>query len=201
MIKIFTGENRIRANQEINRILGENYEIIEGTDLTPNDLPSIFQGASLFSAKRNILVRDLSENRFTFEKLPEYLDTPHNIIILELKLDKRSVTYKTLKDQIEIRDFPLPKDPNINLVFDIYRTAKTNGKKAVNNLEKIKHHEDPIRFCGLMISQALKDYKAHQGIKEKRALKELSKLDLDLKTTSLEPWLLIQSFLLRVSSL
>ena len=95
----------------------------------------------------------------------------------------------------------MPKDPNINLVFDIYRTAKVNGKKAVKDLDKIKHHEDPIRFCGLMISQALKDYRAHQGTKEKRALKELSKLDLDLKTTSLEPWLLIQSFLLRVSSL
>ena len=201
MIRIFTGENRIRANQAVSQILGENYEIIEGTDLTPNDLPSIFQGASLFSVKRNILIRDLSDNKPTFEKIPEYLDTPHDVIILELKLDKRSATYKMLKDQIEIRDFPLPKDPNINLVFDIYRTAKVNGKKAVKDLDKIKHHEDPIRFCGLMISQALKDYRAHQGTKEKRALKELSKLDLDLKTTSLEPWLLIQSFLLRVSSL
>ncbi len=76
-----------------------------------------------------------------------------------------------------------------------------SAKKAVKDLEKIKHHEDPIRFCGLMISQALKDYRAYQGIKEKRALKELSKLDLDLKTTSLEPWLLIESFLLRASSL
>lgn len=201
MIRIFTGENRIRANQAVSQILGENYEIIEGTDLTPNDLPSIFQGASLFSVKRNILIRDLSDNKPTFEKIPEYLDTPHDVIILELKLDKRSATYKILKDQIEIRDFPMPKDPNINLVFDIYRTAKVNGKKAVKDLDKIKHHEDPIRFCGLMISQALKDYRAHQGTKEKRALKELSKLDLDLKTTSLEPWLLIQSFLLRVSSL
>ena len=201
MIRIFTGENRVRANQEINQILGNDYEIIEGADLTPNDLPSIFQGASLFSAKRNILIRDLSDNKLTFEKLPEYLDTLHNVIILELKLDKRSTTYKTLKDQIEIRDFPMPKDPNINLVFDIYRTAKVNGKKAIKDLDKIKHHEDPIRFCGLMISQALKDYRAHQGTKEKRALIELSKLDLDLKTTSLEPWLLIQSFLLRVSSL
>ena len=201
MIRLFTGENRIRANQAVSQILGENYEIIEGTDLTPNDLPSIFQGASLFSVKRNILIRDLSDNKPTFEKIPEYLDTPHDVIILELKLDKRSATYKMLKDQIEIRDFPMPKDPNINLVFDIYRTAKVNGKKAVKDLDKIKHHEDPIRFCGLMISQALKDYRAHQGTKEKRALKELSKLDLDLKTTSLEPWLLIQSFLLRVSSL
>ena len=82
MIKIFTGENRMRANQEINTALGKDYEIIEGADLSPNDLPSIFQGASLFAEKRNILIRDLSENKLVFEKLPEYLDTPHNVIIL-----------------------------------------------------------------------------------------------------------------------
>lgn len=201
MIKIFTGENRVRANQEITTSLGKDHEVIEGVDLSPNDLPSIFQGASLFAEKRNILIRDLSENKLVFEKLPEYLDTPHNVIILELKLDKRSAAYKAIKNQVEIKEFTLPKDPNINLVFDIYRIAKTNGKQAVEKLDKIKHQEDPIRFCGLIISQALKDYKSHQGIKEKRVLEELSKLDLDLKTTSLSPWLLIQSFLLRVSSL
>ena len=28
MIKIFTGDNRIRANQAVSQILGENYEIM-----------------------------------------------------------------------------------------------------------------------------------------------------------------------------
>jgi DNA polymerase III delta subunit len=56
-------------------------------------------------------------------------------------------------------------------------------------------------FFGLLASQALKDYSQKQGTKEKRVLKELSKLDLDLKTTSYQPWLLIESFLLRLSSL
>ena len=67
-------------------------------------------------------------------------------------------------------------------------------------LEKIQSEEDPIMFCGLLISQALKDFNQKQGTKEKRVLRELSKLDLDLKSTSLQPWLLVQSFLLRLSS-
>ncbi len=201
MIKIFTGDDRLRANQTITRLLGQNYEIIEGGDLTPNDLPSIFQGSSLFDKTRNILIRDLSVNQATFEKLPDYLNTPHNVIILELKLDKRSATYKNLKDQIEIIDFSLPKDPNLKLVFDIYKIAKTDGQRAVKMLSKIQASEEPIRFCGLLISQALKDYKNHQGIKEKRVLHELSKLDLDLKSTSFQPWLLVQSFLLKLPSL
>ncbi len=201
MIKIFYGDDRVRAQQEIIKFLGPDYEIIEGTDLEPAELPSLFLGNSLFADTRAILIHDFTINKPVYEKLPDYLNTPHQIVILESKLDKRSATFKTIRDNIEIKEFTLPKNPNFNLVFDIYRTAKHDGKKAVEMLGKIQSEEDPIMFCGLMISQALKDFKAHQGIKEKRALRELSKLDLDLKSTSFEPWLLVQSFLLRLSSL
>lgn len=202
MIKLFYGDDRVRAQQEITKFLGTtDYEIIEGADLTPADLPSIFLGNSLFAESRAILIRDFTANKPVCEKLSDYLNTPHKVVILELKLDKRSAIYKTLKGQIEFQEFTLPKNPNLGLVFDIYRTAKHDGTKAVQMLEKIQAEEDPIMFCGLMISQALKDFKQKQGIKEKRALRELSKLDLDLKSTSIQPWLLVQSFLLRLSSL
>ncbi|MDO4399065.1 MAG: hypothetical protein Q4C24_02110 [Candidatus Saccharibacteria bacterium] len=202
MIKLFYGDDRVRAQQEITKFLGAtDYEIIEGADLTPADLPSIFLGNSLFAESRTILIRDFTANKPVCEKLSDYLNTPHKVAILELKLDKRSAVYKALKGQIEFQEFTLPKNPNLGLVFDIYRTAKHDGAKAVQMLEKIQAEEDPIMFCGLMISQALKDFKQKQGIKEKRALRELSKLDLNLKSTSIQPWLLVQSFLLQLSSL
>lgn len=202
MIKIFYGDDRVRAKAEIIKFLGtKDYEIIEGADLTPADLPSIFLGNSLFASTRAVLIRDFTTNKPAYEKLPEYLNTPHQIAILDAKMDKRSAIYKTLKGQIEFQEFTLPKNPNLNLVFDIYRTAKRDGVKAVKMLEKIQYEEDPIMFCGLLISQALKDFNQKQGTKEKRVLRELSKLDLDLKSTSLQPWLLVQSFLLRLSSL
>ena len=106
-----------------------------------------------------------------------------------------------MKDKIEIREFTLIKNQNFGLVFDIYRVAKRDGKRAVEMLDKIKQDEDPIRFTGLLISQALKDYARNPGVKEKRVLLELSKLDLEMKSTTYSPWLLVQSFLLRVSSL
>lgn len=201
MIKIFTGENRTKASAEITRLLGNDYEVVEGASLTPEDLPSIMQGASLFADTRNILIRDLSPNKPVFDRLPGYLNTPHNIIIQEITLDKRSSTYKALKDQIEIVEFALPQSSNLGIIFNIYSTAKVDGKKAVKMLEKIEPEEDPIKFCGLLISQALKDYRKKQGIKEKKALRELSKLDLNLKSTSYQPWLLVRSFLLQLSSL
>ena len=201
MIKIFTGDDRVNANEQIKRELGVDYEVIEGQDLTPEDLASILKGASLFTDDRRILIRDLSINKAVFDLLPNYLDTPYKVVLLELKLDKRSSAYKKLKDEIEIREFKLNDTQNFSLVFDIYRVAKRDGKKAVEMLDKIKQEEDPIRFTGLLVSQALKDYAKNPGTKEKRALKELSKLDLNLKTTSYSPWLLVSSFLLQVSSL
>ncbi len=201
MIQVFYGDDRVRAKSEISKILGENYEVYDGPELESTDLPNLFLGNSLFSDARSILIRDFLANKTIADKLQDYLDTPHNVILFELKLDKRSTVYKALKDQITFKEFALQKNPNLKLVFDIYKTAKTDGKKALTMLSKIKPEEDPMMFFGLLVSQAIKDYSLRQGIKEKRALKELSKLDLNLKSTSYQPWLLIESFLLRLSSL
>ena len=201
MIQVFYGEDRIRAKAEIAKILGQDYEIYEGAELALSDLPSLFLGNSLLANTRSILLRDFLSNKSIADELPNFLNTPHNVIILELKLDKRAAVYKTLKDQISFKEFALPKNPNLSLVFDIYKVAKINGPKALAMLEKIKAEEEPMMFFGLLVSQAIKDYSAKQGTKEKRALHELSRLDLELKTTSFQPWLLIESFLLRLSSL
>ena len=201
MIKVFYGEDRVKAKQEIEKLLGKDYEVIDAADLTDQDLPTIFLGASLFAEKRKILIRDLFANKPVAEKLVNYLNTPHDIIILELKLDKRSTTYKELKDQLEFKEFKLPEEKNFGIVFDIYTTAKRDGKKAITMLESIKQDQDPMMFFGLLVSQAVKDFARNQGTKEKRVLKELSKLDMILKTTSSQSWLLIESFLLQVSSL
>ena len=203
MIRIFTGENRVRAKQEIVKILGEDHETIEGADLELADMPTVFLGNSLFAEVRHVLVQDLEENKPAWEKLPEYLDTPHEVIIWETKLDKRTTTYKELaKKKVEVREFAMPRDMNAGLVFDIYRTAKRDGVRAVEMLRKIEPAQDQMMFVGLMASQAIKDFISHQGVREKKALKELSKLDLELKSTAINPsWLLIEGFLIRLASL
>lgn len=200
MIKIFTGNDRVAAKKAIEKFLGPRYEIIDAANLDLSDLPNIFFGSSLFDAKRRILLRDFSENKVAFEKLSDYLDSPHQIALFETKLDKRSAAYKTIKGKVDIQEFTLPQNQDFRLVFDIYRTAKKDGKKAIELLEKIKINEDPIQFAGLLNSQAINDYASKQGAKERRTLKELSKLDIDLKSSKLSSWSLIESFLLRLSS-
>ena len=69
-------------------------------------------------------------------------------------------------------------------------------------LSQIKTEEDPIMFKGLLVSQAIKDFAARPtGAREHRVLKELAATDLAMKSAKVEPWLLVESFLLRMSSL
>ncbi len=201
MIRVFYGDDRIKAKQEIRRLLGDGYEVLDGAELSANDLPSVFFGASLFAEKRSIMITDFTANRAVYDELPKYLDTKHEIILLETKIDKRAATYKELKDRLEFREFKLPDNTNFQVIFDIYRTAKRDGRRAIEMLESVKLNEDPIKFTGLLVSQAIKDFSAHPGTTEKKALKEIAKLDLDMKSTAVDPWLLVESFLLRLKTL
>ena len=82
MIRLFYGDDRIRANQEIQKILGTDYEVVEGEEISLTDLPTIFLGASLLNPTRKILIRDLTPNKAAFDELPKYLNSPHEIVVL-----------------------------------------------------------------------------------------------------------------------
>ncbi len=201
MLRIFYGENRLEAEKKIKALLGERYEVFEGENLELTDLPSIFQGTSLFGVeKRKILLKEVGANSAIWEKVVDYVDTEHDVVVWETKLDKRSAGYKRLKDAgVEMVEFPALKKPEMNLVFGILDTALRDGPKAVEAVEKIETDQDPYMFFGLLVTQALKKYE-NSGArgKEKRLLKELAKLDMQMKTTGVEPWMLVKAFLLRI---
>ena len=200
MIKVFYGENRVQAQAEIRKFLGNNYEVVEGAELAKTDLPSLLMGGSLFADERKILIRDVLANREVAEDLVKYVDTPHKVVCLELKIDKRSAIYKELRDRVEFKEFVMPRDKDAAKVFEIYKMAKRDGVRAVKMLEEIKEKQEPMMFLGLMVSQAVRDYVVHPGTKEKRALRELSRLDMQLKGATLQPWTLIQAFLLQLKT-
>ena len=201
MIKIFVGDDRIRAKQAIVQFLGQDYEVFDGPDLMEDDLLNICSGNSLLSLHRSILIRDLSKNKSLFEKIPDYLDTQHSVALLEQKLDKRSSVYKALKEKKLVFQFDLNPGADYGKVFNIFSVAKQNGLKAIDMLEEIKNQEDPMMFFGLLASSAIKDFGRNQGTREKQVLKLLSRLDLRIKSSSMDPWLLIESFLVQLSRL
>lgn len=202
MLRIFYGDDRVAAGKAVESVLGANYEVIEGENLTVTDLPSVFQGTSLFAGeKRRILLKDLTENAAVWEKVADYSATDHEVVIWETKLDKRAAGYKKLKATgVEMREFALRQPPEAKAVFNILDAALRNGAQAVKMVEQIQENQDPYMFFGLMVTQALKKFEVRQGRKERELLQLLSELDMQMKTTVIEPWDLVKSFLLRVSA-
>ena len=199
MIKIFYGDDRKAAENAAKKALGANFEVLEGANLEVAELPSLFLGGTLFASERALLIKDLGENKPVMDEMAKYLETPHNVVIWESKLDKRTAFYKEVKDKVEIREFALPKENGFGIAKDIYNMAKRDGVKAVEMTKKIMDDTDPYMFFGAIASLAITDFSYKQGTKEKRVLTELSKLDNLMKSSSIQPWLLLQSFLLQLS--
>ena len=61
MIKVFSGSDRAKIDAEVKKFLGKDYEVFDSENLKPEDIINIFVGASLFAAKRKILIKDLAE--------------------------------------------------------------------------------------------------------------------------------------------
>lgn len=203
MLKVFYGGNRVGAEQAIKRELGEGYEVFDGENLGLTDLPSIFQGTSLFdTGKRKILLKNVTENSTVWEKVVDYVDTEADVIIWEMKLDKRSAGYKRLLEaKVVMREFPEVVPAESKAVFNILDLALRDGKAAVKEVEKIEMMQDPYMMFGLFVTQALKKYEYSGGAaREKKLLKKLAELDLRMKSATMEPWVLIKAFLLEIGT-
>jgi DNA polymerase III delta subunit len=203
MIKVFYGEDRIKARKAIDRLFGADYEVIEAENLTTSDMASVFLGTSLFGEKRTILVKDLSANKECWEMVPNFVDDcPHDIVLWEAKLDKRSAAYKALSKNknVEFKEFAAAEDPNNKLVFDILDAAMRGDNSAVKMCEKIEQTNDPYMFMGLMVSQAIKKLQ-YNNAKAAKTLKILAEADVNMKSTCIEPWTLIKMALLKIASL
>lgn len=209
MIKIFTGEDRVKAQEAIKKELGEGYEVFEGENLEAGDLSGIFFGETLFASfsERRVLIKDLTENKEIFEefsqRIEDFSKTDAKVILFETKLDKRLTSVKNVvKAGVEVVEFKSVAKVDPRAVFNVYDLAFKDGRKAVLELEKIEASQDPYMFFGLLVSQALKrlEWKP-KGTKEKRVLKELSRVDMLMKSSSVEPWILIKGFLLRVKEI
>lgn len=203
MINIFFGEDRAAALDAAHKFLGKNYEVIEGENLEPSDLPSIFLGASLFDAERHILIKDIlaNKNKSTLESLTNYLDTPHIIVLVENQLDKRTSLYKTLAKSATIKEFKNATNFNRGLAFDVYDTALRDGARAVKMVDELAKTSSAPEVIGAWTWKAAQNYKNSPRAREQKALQSLAKIDLQTKSSSTDAWLLLKAFLLTLSQL
>ena len=111
MINLFIGENSFEINRQL-RLMAEQFdgqvERVDGAALEARQLPDLLMGVSLFSDKRLVIIRDLSSNKTLWPELGGWLNRVSddiNLVLVEPKPDKRTITFKELKKLAKISEF------------------------------------------------------------------------------------------------
>lgn len=116
MITVLAGINSQAIREELTSIkkaFTEEYgsqgiETVSAEQLQSEQLSSLLSGATLFALERLVIIRTLSENKMLAEQFLTKLDSiseQTQVVLVEGSLDKRTVFYKTLKKQAELREF------------------------------------------------------------------------------------------------
>lgn len=206
MLRIFYGTDRKSAEDEAKKLLGKGYEVVDGESLDTSEFSPIFLGASLFTTDRKILIKSLLAKKENAEELEKYLDTKNTVILIENSLNGTWTAVKNIKKNpnVEVKEFKLPENnANRFVSFKIYDLAMENSKSAYDLLKKNEETEDPYMMLGSFASTAIKNYSNRKTTKGKRIIKELARLDKLMKTTKFsdDPWLLLETFVLRAKTL
>ena len=204
-IKVFYGTDRIAARKAAERVLGAEYEVIDGENLTLSDLESIFRGATIFDmgAERKILLKDLSANKDCFEKLPEYADTTSMVALLEGKLSKATSAVKALFacKGVEAKEFTSREDAPVaynNLAAPFNSAFSGHGADAIRRLKTIKDKTAAPAYIGIMGAEAIK---AIMKPKAQQAIKIIAKADMMMKSSKVDMWVPVEWALLEIAQL
>ena len=206
---VFSGNDRVKIQEKIRRILGEDYEVFEGGELDATSLMEICTSASLFAAKRRILIKDItpvtaskevtsSRGFEPYEVLAKYADTPHMIVIWETNTSLK----KAFKDFCKL---PRVKKEKIDAVekvdrfaiFKLFDEAMRGGEGIVEKYRAL--NSDPYMTVGALASWSINKYKFRFGAREKRVVKAVAELDMQTKRSKIAPELLVEAFLARLA--
>jgi DNA polymerase III delta subunit len=120
MITVLTGENSFDIERELKRIVDASditAERIDGSDIELRQLPDLLMGGTLFASKRLVIIKHLSDNKSVWPAFSDWIGRVSDdttLILVEPKPDKRTVTYKSLKDAAKLVDFPAWTDRDIS---------------------------------------------------------------------------------------
>jgi DNA polymerase III subunit delta len=120
MITVLTGENSFEIEREITRIINDTdvvAERIDGSVLELRRLPDILMGGTLFARERLVIIKGLSENSSIWPVFSDWINRVSDdttLLLVEPKPDRRTLTYKSLKDAAKLVDFPAWTDRDIS---------------------------------------------------------------------------------------
>lgn len=111
MITLLTGDNSFEVREALQALV-DGFdgmpERVDGSQLELRQLPDLLMGGTLFAEKRLVVISDLSTNSALWQKLPDWLprvsDDVH-LVLIDEKPDKRTVSYKALKEAANVQEF------------------------------------------------------------------------------------------------
>lgn len=124
MIITLSGVNSFAARHALQAIVDsyskkygiQGIERFDGEDFNMARLSDITQGGSLFATNRLIIIRGAAKNKQLWEALGEIVQqVPEEttIVLVEDVLDKRTRTYKQLKNDSNFREFSAPSEQEL----------------------------------------------------------------------------------------
>jgi len=145
MITLLTGDNSFERQEALQAIVAAfdgTAERIDGVGLELRQLPDLLMGGTLFADKRLVIISDLSSNSSLWQKLPNWLprlsDDVH-LVLVDEKPDKRTVSYKALKEVARLQEYPAWTDRDYSKAEQwLDARAKSQGltldKKTVHHI-------------------------------------------------------------------
>jgi len=119
MITLMMGDNTFEVEQAV-RALASQFdgvaERVDGSTLELKQLPDLLMGVTLFADKRLVIIKNLSENKDVWVNFNDWLpriSDDIDVVFVEAKPDKRTVTYKELKKQATVAEFAQWTDRDI----------------------------------------------------------------------------------------
>ncbi len=138
MIVTITGANDFGRKQAVTQILRDfvsehgdmAVERLDGEDTTAERLRESVESLPFLTARKLVILQEPSKQKAFAEKIADILAAvaeSTDLVILEPKLDKRSVYYKTLQKQTDFRDFP-ELDAQHLAIWTVAYTESRQGK-------------------------------------------------------------------------
>lgn len=109
MIIVLTGDNSFEIQRRQAALCADfdgTPETFEGSELELRQLPDLLMGGTLFSTKRLIIIKRLSENKSLWGSIDEWLPRVSDdvqLVLIEPSMDKRTKTYKALQKQADVQ--------------------------------------------------------------------------------------------------
>lgn len=111
MITLLTGESSFELERALSAIV-ESFdgatERVDGSELELKQLPDLLMGGTLFSERRLVIIKGVSDNKTLWPVLSDWLPRVSedvHVVLVEPKPDKRTKTYKDVQKLATVQEF------------------------------------------------------------------------------------------------